>query len=399
MRFFAVLCAAAACVSAQPARLGGLSPELLTLLQIRQRMLANLDRQPDYTCHETIERSRRAGPSRPFEPRDTLRLEVALIDGTEMFGWPGENGFDETDPRDIVADGAMGNGDFALHARAIFENASAVFTFRGLSAGLLKYDFRVPRELSRYQLRVGSQQAFVGYGGSILADAATLDIQSIEIAADGIPPALGLSQTLDRMEYATQRIGSGDFLLPASSELIMADRGGGANRNRVVFDGCREFKGEVSVSFNPNPSRIAPAAPNPKQIDLPSGMGLTLRLSDNVDTKDAAIGDPVRARLENDLKRGGYLLFAKGSMVLCRITRIERLQNYTLLGLEFSEIKTQGAWARLHASFERIAGEEFLLPLVRVSAPRPRPGEAIIPVRSGPYRLTHGILMFWRTGS
>ena len=44
--------------------------------------------QPNYTCTETIERTRQAPASRA-KVEDTLRLEGALVDGKEMFAWPG----------------------------------------------------------------------------------------------------------------------------------------------------------------------------------------------------------------------------------------------------------------------------------------------------------------------
>src|SRR6184192_2261693 len=98
-----------------------LAPETLLLSRIRLSMSQNLKRQPNYTCVETVERSRRAGATRKFQLQDTLRLEVALVDGKEMFAWPGSRNFEDTDLRNMVTTGAIGNGNFALHARSIFE--------------------------------------------------------------------------------------------------------------------------------------------------------------------------------------------------------------------------------------------------------------------------------------
>src|SRR5579885_3335731 len=100
-----------------------LAPEILQLAKIKLRMISNLTRQPNYTCVETVERSRRDAPSRKARLVDTIRLEVALVDGKEMFAWPGTKKFEDVDLRDLVTTGAIGNGDFALHARAVFEGA------------------------------------------------------------------------------------------------------------------------------------------------------------------------------------------------------------------------------------------------------------------------------------
>ncbi len=65
-----------------------LAPEQLLLDRIRAHMIDTLARQPNYTCVETVERSRRDGATRKFRLEDTLRIEVALVNGKEMFAWP-----------------------------------------------------------------------------------------------------------------------------------------------------------------------------------------------------------------------------------------------------------------------------------------------------------------------
>ena len=62
---------------------------------------------------------------------DTLRLEVALVDGKEMFAWPGSKQFEDRDLSDLVATGMFGNGNFAIYARILFLSNVAVFEDRG----------------------------------------------------------------------------------------------------------------------------------------------------------------------------------------------------------------------------------------------------------------------------
>ena len=85
--------------------------------RIKAKMADNLRRLPNYTCTETIERFMRGPRSRIFAPLDTLRLEVALVDGNELFARAGAGKVEEKDIWEIVGDGAaIGNGDFALLA-------------------------------------------------------------------------------------------------------------------------------------------------------------------------------------------------------------------------------------------------------------------------------------------
>ena len=60
-----------------------LSPDVLLLARIKAKAVENLQRLPNYTCTQTIERSRRGAKARKFEPLDTLRLEVALVEGRQ----------------------------------------------------------------------------------------------------------------------------------------------------------------------------------------------------------------------------------------------------------------------------------------------------------------------------
>lgn len=381
------------------------SKEASLLSKVRTKMQWNLHRQPNYTCTETVERAQRTSAAHKFELLDTLRLDVALIAGKEMFGWPGAKSFEETDVRKIVSNGAFGNGNFANHARAIFEGHSAHFTERGETTiedrPAMRFDYEIPLAASSYILRARNRQATVAYHGSIYADPKTFDVERIEVETGQIPSALGLTRATDRMDYASVSMSGGSFLLPESSELIMSDRSGKENRNLVHFASCREFRGQSVLSFagadNVHADNIKAVATVP-QVDLPRDLSLLLSLTDDLNTNGAAVGDPVSARLESDVKQKGRVLFLKGAIAHGRITRLDHHDGFTILGLEFSELESGGVRAPLNLRLDDVAGSEFLnSPPNLVVAPAPRPGEGIIPLGSGRNRLNRGILMFWRT--
>lgn len=108
-----------------------LAPETLLLARIKQHMAQVLTRQPNYTCLETIERSTRSGRGRKLQLVDALHLEVAVVDGKELFSWPGEREFKERDLRELAPTGAIGNGSFALHARSVFMSGTPLITYKG----------------------------------------------------------------------------------------------------------------------------------------------------------------------------------------------------------------------------------------------------------------------------
>lgn len=377
-----------------------LSPNVVLLAKIRSRMIWNLHRQPNYTCVETIERTHRDSPAGKFELLDTLRLEVALVDGQETFGWPGAKSFEYTDLRRIVSQGAFGNGNFANHARAIFEGPFAQFDYRGETTidgrDAVRFNYHIPLLGSGYNLRVEKHQATVAYHGAIYADPHTFDVERIEVNADEIPAELGLAGATDRMDYARVPIGGGDFLLPDQSELTMTDLTGGANRNQVRFASCREFTGQSELAFTGAVSNVKAVAAV-REIVVPSGIGLALRMAADLDTRTAAVGDPVRARLDQDIKQKGRILFLKGACVLGRITRMEHRGGSVIAGLDFSEIEGDGARAAVRLKLENVASREFLDPQPGPALPAAQPGEGIIPLGAGHFQLNRGTLMYWRT--
>lgn len=365
-----------------------------------------LEHQPDYTCLETVERSYRAPSARNMQYDDTLRLEVALVDGKEMFAWPGSKKFEETDLRKLVPTGTFGNGNFALHARSVFLGHAATFTYRGAeiyvgSKGALeRYDFRVPRVLSGYNIRVLDRSGIAGYHGSFWADKESLDVSRLEIIAEDIPPDLGVTAASDRMDYARLLIGSGQFLLPAESELDMTDSYGIESRNQVRFTNCRQYTGESTLTFDdidPTPSDAPPA--ELPEMDLPADLSFAVALEEALDLDTAAVGDPVRGRLNAALRRKGQVLAAKGAMVDGRVTRLERHDSYIVLGITLSGLESATARWRVNAKLDNVAGIQFLTPPrnVRIQPGPPQAGEGLIVLRSGRVRLARGILMYWTT--
>lgn len=405
VRTVAVLCAALCA-----ARLGVLAqtpaPEEASLLQrIRTHMMEVLASQPNYTCLETVRRSRRKGSASKLEPLDTLRLEVALVNGKEMFAWPGSKQFEDTDIRKFVPSGMSGTGDFALHARIVFGTNLPTFEPRGESPledrSTVRFDFQVKRVRSGFRVRSGEVMLPVGYHGSFYADPLSLDVRKLEIVADDIPAELKLSQVSDTMEYAPVPIGTGYFLLPAGSEQVMVDSAGEEDRNRLEFTSCRQFTGQSVLSFDaPDPAEPAASAPRqePRQeLQLPPGLVLALRLTGETDLDKAVIGDEVRAEIDKDLKVKGRIILPKGAMASGRISRVERQPGYAILGLTFSDLEFGNTHARLTLDFEQMSG--ILTPSIRnprLNSP-PRAHEALMLLPPGHVRLSQAILMFWRT--
>lgn len=331
-----------------------LDAKQILLARVKYHVGQTLQRLPNYTCHQTIERSRRSNPKRRFELVDAIRLEVAYVDGKELFSWPGAGKFEDQEITKIVGGGTIGNGSFALHARSVFLSSVPTYHYEGESVEgerrIHTFRYEVPQFRSGYRIRVGNSEGIVGYAGIFSIDAATLDLIRLEVNATSIPPHLDLSSTKDVMYYRRVAIGSDKFLLPESSELVMIDLKGGESRNRTRFHSCRQYSGESVISFEEAPegepaANPAPAKGPPQPADLHSGQWLEFRLQSAIRFGETPTGEPLVALLGSDAKRRGKVLLPKGTPFHGRVKTIHPVGGRSpgiAVTLEFFEYELDG---------------------------------------------------------
>ena len=380
MRIFVILLAAAPFLPAQDADL---------LPRIRTHMTDVLLRQPNYTCTETVERTRQTLGGRSIV-QDTLRLEVALAEGKEMFAWPGSKQFEDHQLKDLAPTGMFGNGNFATYARILFLSNVAIVEDRGETQWngrpARRYDFRVSRSSGGHRLSVNNREAVVGFHGSFFADPATLDVLRVEVVAEDIPADLGVTASETTVDYGRLWIGDEEFLLPVQSTVMMAlpDE---VNRNSVRFADCRRFTGESTLLFNDPVLTEAPPPPEyVAEVAIPAGLALQLQMPD-LDLTHAAVGDPIRATLRFDLKDRRQLLAPKSSVASGRIVRLDRYPNFFVLQIGFADLDWPGGHAGLKLHFVQPG---FTTQLIG------RHADGSIEVsRQADARLS-GILMVWR---
>jgi len=369
------------------------------LIEFLERMRVTLERQPNYTCLETVERTRRS-PGGNTQVEDTLRLEVALVDSKEMFAWPGSKEFEDKELTDLISTGMFGNGNFALYPRMLFGGGGPPFVSAGIvevsGRRAAQYNFRVVRAMSGYQLSVDRRKATVGFHGSFYIDLETLDLRRIELIPDNIPPEFQISAVEDRVDYDRVKIGDERFLLPVESSLMMA-LPDVVNRNHVVFAGCRKFTGESTLVFvDDNLIGDERQETTPiKEVVLPDQAEVRLLLTSEIVLADGVVGDTIEAKLNSSIKAGKETLVPKGAIAHGRIVKLERQPQEYVLALRFTDMEWKGGHARLNLQFENLSG---ILPLPRGN-PRQAffrgEGDEIVIQRAGPARLKD-LLMYWR---
>jgi len=318
----ALCCLAAAQAPYDPMQ--PLQPETILLARIRNVVSENLSLLPNFTCVQTIERSQRLPGAKQYRFVDNIRLEVALVEGKELYAWPGSPKFEERELRDMVGGGAIGTGDFALHAKSIYLTGSARFTYQGVEElrgrKVHVFHYRVPMADSRYLLRIEKTEGPVGYQGHVYNDAETLEIARIEIHIDEIPPYLPLKEGHKVIDYAPVDLGGVRHVLPASAEMTLVDLNGGESRNRAVFSGCKQYLGESRLVFEEPPE--APQPQSQVEWTLPEGLEVRLRLAEPLDLSKAAMGDPVVFEVSRDSVRGGQVWLPRGARVTLRLDHI-----------------------------------------------------------------------------
>jgi hypothetical protein len=382
----------------------GLSPETLLLARIRFRMSESLQRQPNYTCLETVERTLRPKGGRS-QVQDILRLEVALVNGKEMFAWPGSKVFEDKDLRDLVATGTFGNGNFAIHARAVFMSATPRFIPRGQEPlkgrPAHRYDFQIPRAVSGYTLRVNKKEGIVGYHGSFWADPETLDVRRLEVISDDIPKILEVDWTSDRVDYARVPIGGTPFLLPVESVLEMAVHNI-ESRNFTRFSACKQYSGESVLKFTEEVAGDAPAGAAVETIALPRGIELPLSLPQPLELRGLAVGDPFVAELRGDIRQRGGVLVPRGARAEGRVTRLEWHPDHAVLGVAFSTLEWREGpspkQAPIRGGLASVVGIYYTPGTDSRRWPiyAPQAGEGIVRLPASHRQLIRGTVFNWR---
>ena len=377
-------------------------PDQVLLTRVREHIQRSLDRLPDYTCLETIERSSRSKNANRFVVRDVVRIEVAHVGDRELYGLPGLGGFQEAIPRELIGSGFTSTGEFALHLRAVFENLKTEFTPRGEESidgrPALRYDFHLPEPPGCWIVFMNETSGRAGCHGSFWVDAASLDLLRFENHTDQIPAHVRVAALASSIEYGKFRLGSSDALLPRSAQSVLAEPSGSQSRNTIEFSHCRQYLGESVITYGEPVPESPTAKPNVTGTQLPAGLRLRVRLESELDLETAGAGDLVTARLEADAASFGPLVVPKGALLRGRIRRLEKQASPgkpVLVHLEFTEIEFGGRRMEFYGRLESVHSS----PGVRWKRdPGPEVlGAVTLELSAGRRKLPQGLEMVWQT--
>jgi hypothetical protein len=254
------------------------------------------------------------------------------------------------------------------------------------------------------------------YHGDFEIDGETANLIRISMETDELPSATRACRCFTATDYRYQTVGESVYLLPTHTEFDVTQRNFGKTRSSADFSGCHEFRAESSMSFTEEAPVAAAPTPRPEALDslppLPPGLQLTLALLAPIDTKSAAAGDLISARVIKAVQAPGSdkVLVAAGAIVRGRIVQMRhdmRLGKFWI-AIRYQTLEQNGAVmpltvildSQVHAEQKTKSslakrGDEFTL--APQAASGSNPGSFVIPAGKGHAILAAGSQSKWDT--
>lgn len=303
-----------------------------------------------YTCLEKVERAYYSDPSPKLSPNfmtetpadscerktfsdgnlildaeDRLRLEVAVSGGKEIHSWPQARRFESRSVFEMILNGPVLTGAFGTFVVDIFENPGAKYRFVGVKKdGRFEWAFGVPEQASHYSVKAGNDWKITGYTGSFEIDATTAELVRLMIETANLPQTSGMCRARTDTVYHYEQIGNGRFLIPAKTQLDTLSPNQSETRNVITFSACREFTAESSLLNGHEGLLVESKTPSPTAKPFPGGVALTLALTNQIDTRSAAAGDPINAKIIDAVRAPGskLILAPAGAIARGRILQV-----------------------------------------------------------------------------
>ncbi len=350
------------------------------LARARDIVLSRIDRLPNYTCVQTINRSyfkpgvepgscdkmigeRIRKPSNPqLEATDRLRLDVKVSEGTEVGSWAGANKFDSRSIVDIVGSGPIGTGPFGTLMSDIFSNKGASFQYMGEVSGdnapLLEYRFQIPVQSSHYLIRAGQDWVATGYDGEIRIDASSFEVKRLRVRTGELPRETQSCEATSAVDYQIMKVGTGDALIPDVSVLHFLLRDGSENESITTYSNCHEFHGESTIHFEDMPETAVADAKTAEARVIPAGVTVILTLDTPIDSDTAAAGDVIEAKVRKNVYFGKHkeIAIPAGATVRGRLTLMQHRiggDGRFEIGILLESIEMNGTETPFYAKLDR----------------------------------------------
>jgi hypothetical protein len=228
-----------------------------------------LQNLPNYTCKQRIQSFRGSGKG-PLLLIEHHEREVAVVYGREMYLQGKDGAFAAPDAAPRVGSELTSSGEFAGHLHSLFLYRTMILDPTSQKATrvgrrrALRYDFRLPYNLSQWAIEVGTKREILAGKGVLWFDQKSLDLLRLRLMADeGIPPSLPIRSIEMEINLVRKRIGASDTLLPAVASVQLHFFNGEVQKNQIEFRGCKEFGTESTIRYDQGNSAEASQQPVP----------------------------------------------------------------------------------------------------------------------------------------
>ncbi len=369
---------------------------------------------PDaYTCLESI-LPIKADPRGKPAILDTIRLDIAISSGKEIYSAADGKRFSAATQRDMLGYSFATTGLFASIARALISANQFAIEPAGESQlqgeTVLRYNFRALPSTAGWSIAYGKESATVPEQGWFLINAKTQLLRRAFVSAANIPASLKLVELSARIDYEPETIVGRRVLLPSVARMQVVERSGLKHMSLLSFDHCRAFAADSTVSFDDLNGESQQLGKSLNIAHLPPNLELLLALTSALSSTSAADNDTIYATIVKPVVVGGRELIKAGAPVEGHV-RLK--QGGSALMLQFDRVQTSSGWAPFYAQLTKLgttaarvegqAPQDQLVHTLLVSdnstdlTEPDIPGIATIIFNAGETELSSGTQMIWKT--
>lgn len=210
-----------------------------------------IEKLPNFICDQITMRSISKTLKPDWKLQDRIQVELIYVNGKEDYKNIRINGkaLKKGSPEDT---GTWSTGEFGTVLADLYStNTDAQFTFKkvsdisGVQARL--YDFRVKKENSHWDIRIG-RSVKPAFRGSVWIDPATGHTLRIEMNTKSLPTDYEVDTVETTIDYSWVLISGKKYLLPTKSENLACFRGTfNCTLNEIDFRNYRKFSVESQI--------------------------------------------------------------------------------------------------------------------------------------------------------
>lgn len=224
------------------------------ITMVRQKVGELTNSLPNFICQQLVYRTESTTNPPNWRLLDRLSAEVMMVDGRETYDNIRRDG-EPVEPGDEAETGQWSRGEFAsLLVNLFAPDTNAEFVDTGTSEingkFAARYEYEVPAETSRWQVRYENRPINTAYGGTVWIDPNTYQVLRVEMQARDLPDDYPTDVLEMSVDYGPVGIADREYLLPVQSENLACWRGLRlCARNRVEFRNYRRFSAESTISL------------------------------------------------------------------------------------------------------------------------------------------------------